>query len=49
MNETQECDEVTNDKESVKIIHHLEAQLTVVPKDRKYELVGGKFSRAHGL
>jgi hypothetical protein len=23
--------------------------LTVVPKDRKYELVGGKFSRAHGL
>jgi len=25
MNETQECDEVTNDKESVKIIHHLEA------------------------
>jgi len=26
MNETQECDEVTNDKDdSVKIIHHLEA------------------------
>jgi len=37
------------DKDSVKIIHHLEAQLAVVPKDRIHELVGGKFSRAHGL
>jgi hypothetical protein len=39
--ETQECEDMTMDKDSVKIIHHLEAQLAVVPKDRIHELVGG--------
>jgi hypothetical protein len=29
------------DKDSDKIVHHLEAQLAVAPKDRIHELVGG--------